>query len=94
MAFEGHFVAVRVDQGQRALKPSAAARMESGHQFRHERIFLVAHALRGLRDSPAHAFGNLRAVSQGLRDGVFGHSASFGQILHGDWFHVGNITVI
>jgi hypothetical protein len=94
MPVEGHFVAVRVDQGQRALKPPGASCMEPGHQFRNNRIFLIAHALRGLRDSYAHAFGNLRAVSQGLRDGVFGNSACFGQILHREGLHVGNITVM
>ena len=94
VALEGHLVSVCVDQGQRALKPPGASCMESGHQFRYDGIFLVAHALRGFRDSHAHAFGNLRAVSQGLRDGVFGNSASFSQILHRDGFHVGNITVM
>ena len=94
MPLEGHFVAVRVDQCQRALKPLVASRMKPRHQLRNDRIFLVAHVLRCLGDSCARAFGNLRTVSQGLRDGVLGHSASFGQILHGDWFHVGNITVM
>ena len=68
--------------------------MKPGHQFRYDCIFLVAHALRGVSDSLACGFGNLRAVSQGLRDGVFGNPASGGQILHRDRFHVGHITVM
>jgi hypothetical protein len=42
MPLESHLVSVCVDQGQRALKPLVALRMEPGHQFRYDRIFLVA----------------------------------------------------
>jgi hypothetical protein len=94
MPLEGLSVMVCIDQSKRTAEAPCSSGVQPCHQLGDDRVFLVAHAGGSIRNAFPHAFGNLRAVSQGLRDGVFGNSACFGQILHGDGFHAGNITVM
>jgi hypothetical protein len=94
MSLEGLSVLVCIDQSKSAAEAPCASGVQPCHQLGDDRIFFVAHACGSIRNAFPHAFGNLRAISQGLRDCVLGNPASLRHILHGDWFHVGDITVM